>query len=86
MKLPRLRVECEGGQGCKLPVVTHPAENVAWHTLRQQWLCKDCWAEGEAHIGPHTEPLIFAYDALPDRDEQWRRLIATAAKRRVGGG
>lgn len=82
MKLPRLFAACDDCwenapvRGCHYP------EAVGWSFMHQKWLCAECWEEFDT--AERTVPLVFAKDLLPTGEEQMQRMIAAAAKQRMG--
>jgi len=82
MKLPRLFAACDDcwenapEQGC------HFTESVGWSFMHQKWLCVECWEELDAD--ERTIPLVSAKDLLPTGEEQMQRMVAAAAKKRMG--
>ena len=85
-RLPELLAKCEDCQwegNCHLP------EQVAWSSNRGRWLCDECWDSEQEYDDKRDEymretPMIYAKDALLDKEEQLRRLIAAATARRLG--
>lgn len=88
MKLPRLLAACDSCWDSAPEVACHPTESVAWAPKSGMWLCDECWAEMEEQVDigdePSRNPLVFAKDALPSREEQRERLLAAATRRRLG--
>jgi hypothetical protein len=85
-KLPELLAKCED---CDWEGNCHPPESVAWSPKRQKWLCDECWTEDRDYDEVKDEyeyerPLVYAKDALDDREDMLRRLIAAATARRMG--
>lgn len=86
MKLPEIWAKCEL---CEPEGAGHPPGEVAWSLKREQWLCSECFyddgiydAEKDEYV--NERPMAFAKDAMLDQDEQMQRLIAAAAKQRMG--
>jgi len=79
MKLPEIRAECEL---CSLEYAGHRPEEVGWFPKREQWICQECWYD--LNPDEHTIPLVYAKDAMLDAEEQMQRLIAAAARKRMG--
>jgi hypothetical protein len=82
MKLPRLFAACDDcwenapEQGCHYPGA------IGWSHMHQKWLCAECWEEFDT--AERTVPLVYAKDLLPTGEEQMQRLVAAAAKQRMG--
>lgn len=85
MKPLRILVVCESCWDTIPEASCFPPDEVGWGPRCGQWLCHDCWAEYE-NVGEDQDkaPLVYAKDALTDRTDQHRRLVAAAAKRRMG--
>lgn len=86
MRTPEILAKCED---CHWEGNCHPPENVAWSNKRQKWLCDECWGEDQEYDAVRDEyinevPFAFAKDAMPDQEEQMRRLVAAATKKRMG--
>jgi hypothetical protein len=52
-------------------------------------LCDECWDQEQEYDDERDEymretPMVYAKDALLDKEEQLRRLIAAATARRLG--
>ena len=86
MRLPNILAVCED---CQLEGNCHLLENIAWSAKQDKWLCDECWGEYQEYDEEHDKyvekrPVVFAKDALPDKEEQLRHMIATATARRMG--
>lgn len=86
LRLPELLAKCED---CAWEGNCHPPENVAWSAKRGRWLCDECWTEEQDYDEEKEEyvserPVAYAKDALDDKDDMLRRLIAAATARRMG--
>lgn len=79
MKLPEIWVKCES---CEPECAGHPPEMVAWSVMRQQWLCSECWEDSDSV--ERAGPIAYAKDVLLSLPEQHRRMLAAAARRRMG--
>jgi hypothetical protein len=86
VKLPDVQVRCEFCSYHKPESCFYDADMVFWNDYSQVWVCKLCWDEASClDIGEKAPyPWLVASDLLTDTREQRERMIAAAAKRRLG--
>lgn len=89
MRTPKFYVACDDCWEHNPEAGCHYPESIAWSNKRQKWLCDECWGEDQEYDAVRDEyinevPFAFAKDALLDQDEQMRRLVAAATKKRMG--
>jgi hypothetical protein len=84
MRLPEMWARCDWCYENAPEVSGHPPEDVLWDERSQKWMCSDCWEEVESLYEGDVPPLVWAGDVMLNKDEQADRLIAAAAKRRMG--
>lgn len=84
MKLPEIWARCDWCYENAPEMSGHPPEDVSWGERSQKWMCSDCWGEVEDVYEEDVLPLVWAGDVVLSNDEQMDRLIAAAAKRRMG--
>ena len=82
MRPPRFFAACDDCWEHNPEAGCHYPESIAWSHMKQMWLCDECWEEYDTE--ERTVPLVYAKDAMLDRDEQTQRLIAAATKQRLG--
>lgn len=85
-RLPSILIKCED---CDWEGNCHPPENVAWSHKRHKWLCDECWGEDQEYDSERDEyinevPMVYAKDALTDKEDMRQRMIAAAAAKRLG--
>lgn len=79
MKPPEIWAKCEI---CDPEYAGHPPQSVGWLPTMESWVCQECWYDLD--IDERLIPLAYASDVILDQDEQMQRLIAAAAKRKLG--
>jgi hypothetical protein len=90
MKLPKFYASCDDCSKNNSDHNCHYPEAIAWFHKAQKWLCDDCWGELDQEYDEARDeyidevPLAFAKDAMLDAEEQMQRLIAAAARKRMG--
>lgn len=86
LRLPDILIKCED---CNWEGNCHPPENVAWSHKRHKWLCDECWGEDQEYDSERDEyinevPMVYAKDALTDKEDMRQRLIVAITARRLG--